>query len=58
MEGTILGILLVGILRNGLTLARVSSEITTIILGMLLLLTIIISGNTGGGVIKKHKKEK
>lgn len=57
IEGTIVGIMLVGVIRNGLTLARVSSETTTILLGMLLLLTIIFSENAKAW-IKKFKKEK
>ena len=57
IEGTVIGAFLVGVLRNGLTLARVPSEVTTIILGSLLLVSIIFSSNAKNWAERlKHKK--
>ena len=59
IEGTVIGAFLVGVLRNGLTLARVPSEVTTILLGSLLLVSIIFSSNTKRwSTLLKHKKYK
>ena len=45
IRGTIVALFLTGIIKNGLTLARVPSEVSTVILGALLLVSIIFSGN-------------
>lgn len=56
VTGTVVGIFLVGMIKNGLTLARVPSEVTTIVVGMLLLLSIILSGNANR-LAKLFKRE-
>ncbi|MBQ5755742.1 MAG: ABC transporter permease [Erysipelotrichaceae bacterium] len=45
IKGTVMGLLIIGLLKNGFTLARFPSEIATITIGALLLMSIILSVN-------------
>lgn len=58
IKGTVMGLVLVGFIRNGFTLARFPSEIATITIGALLLLSIIFSSNAKDwkNILKKERK--
>lgn len=48
IKGTVMGLIMIGLIRNGFTLARFPSEIATITVGALLILSIIFSANAKG----------
>ena len=60
IKGTVMGLVLVGLIKNGFTLARFPSEIATITVGALLLLSIIFSTNAKGwkNIFNKGRKTK
>ena len=58
--GTILAVFILGIMRNGLTLAGVKAEWAVLAMGALLLLSILLSENSKGwmNIIKKKRERK
>ena len=59
IKGTVMGLILVGMIKNGFTLARFPSEIATITIGALLLMSIVFSTNAEGWkfILKRRKKQ-
>lgn len=60
IKGTVLGLILVGVIRNGFTLAHFPSEVATVVVGGLLLLSIIFSSNVKDWkkIFRKGKEKK
>lgn len=59
IKGTVMGLILVGMIKNGFTLARFPSEIATITIGALLLMSIVFSTNAEGWkfILKRREKK-
>ena len=57
--GTFTGVLLIAVLRNGLNLLNVSSDMQTIFLGGIIIVAVFIDVVRGGGFkrVKRMKKE-
>ena len=59
MLGTFSGVLLISVLRNGLNLLNVSSDMQTIFLGAIIIVAVFIDVIRSGGFarVKRMKKE-